>query len=54
MWVNSVSWLVKAHFQALMGQIQAGILLLALHCARESLRYSDYRVGEQCFVLGVG
>jgi len=46
MWVNSASWLVKARFQALMGQIQAGTLLLALHCARESLRYSDNHVGE--------
>jgi len=52
MWVNSVSWLVKAHFQALMGQIQAGTLLLA--CARESLLYLDYHVGEQCLVLCVG
>jgi len=46
MWVNSASCLVEARFQALMGQIQAGTLLLALHGARESLRYSDNHVGE--------
>jgi len=37
---------MKFHFGALMGQIQSRTLLLALHFAKESLRYSDNHVGE--------
>jgi len=34
------------NYQALMGQIQSGTLLLALHYAKESLWYSDNHVGK--------
>jgi len=51
MWINSASCFVKVHFGALMGHIQSGTLLLALHYTKESLQYSDNHVGEQCLMV---
>jgi len=35
--VNNVSWFMKVHFGALIGQIQSGTLFLPLHSTKESL-----------------
>jgi len=51
--VNSASCFVKVHFGALMGRIQSGTLLWALHSTKESLQHSDNHVGEQCLVVCV-